>query len=447
MELGKRGWLRQVLNDTVLGYLPDEASQSQLAARELEAGRGSARRYLRGILRESGLLYGTPSSVSTLRATVGTSGPEEVLFMAVLRTFCRIGLDIAGLAGASSGPRAEQLLLLLAAMYGLLEDAEDIHKRLSKSSKPSAVPEKLWSRVEQALEERALSLAADPYYGVVLHNGAVYSDANLFGRLAISYFSHNEFPRAAAERRVRFASQQKALLVEVLIGLVCAERKPSFPTRRAIIRQIDDLHLPGDLAGLTRDFARRAFEKPPSMKSVLKGVRSRDMKRFILEQTLLASIVDGRRSKREVEWTQSLGTLLNFSADEINSVDLTMAEFYARHRDVVDVFTLKSGAQVAGEEWVDTMSASVQKNYRRLLKEIRKTGELSVLLGRAARGQKLSADEKAKMRAQLIDVAKAVPALAIFAAPGGLLLLIALAKVLPFDILPSAFHQEEDGSD
>ena len=37
------------------------------------------------------------------------------------------------------------------------------------------------------------------------------------------------------------------------------------------------------------------------MKQVLKGVRSTDMKRFILEQTLLASIVDGRRSEREVE--------------------------------------------------------------------------------------------------------------------------------------------------
>jgi hypothetical protein len=56
------------------------------------------------------------------------------------------------------------------------------------------------------------------------------------------------------------------------------------------------------------------------------------------------------------------------------------------------------------------------------------------------------------MRAQLIDVAKAIPALAIFAAPGGMLLLVALAKVLPFNLLPSSFQDEpaplslEDGS-
>ena len=43
------------------------------------------------------------------------------------------------------------------------------------------------------------------------------------------------------------------------------------------------------------------------------------------------------------------------------------------------------------------------------------------------------------MKAQLIDLAKAVPALAIFAAPGGLLLLPLLAKLLPFNVLPSAW--------
>src|SRR5919198_566311 len=86
----------------------------------------------------------------------------------------------------------------------------------------------------------------------------------------------------------------------------------------------------------------------------------------------------------------------------------------------------------------------VEKNFRRLMQEIRQTGELSVLLTRVARGQALTAEERKRMRAQLIDVAKAIPALAIFAAPGGLLLLILLAKVLPFSLLPSAFQEQEE---
>ena len=46
------------------------------------------------------------------------------------------------------------------------------------------------------------------------------------------------------------------------------------------------------------------------------------------------------------------------------------------------------------------------------------------------------------MKEQLIDLAKAVPALAIFAAPGGMVLLPLLAKLLPFDVLPSSFSQK-----
>lgn len=446
MRLGKRGWLQQLLRSVVENHRPDLASQSFKAAAALPTGRARARRYLKGILRESGLLFGTPSTTPT-EAPLEGQGPEELLFLAVLRTFSRIGLDIALLAEAAPGPRPEQLLLLVAALIHRLDDADEIHRRIERAYKQWPLPEKLWVRVEEALEERALSLAADPYYGLVLHNGAVYADANLFGRVALAYFSRNTFPREAVQRRLEFAAMQKARLVEVLVGLVSAERKPGFPTRRAILRQIDDLHLPDPLADSTRDFARKAFEKPPSMKRLAAGVRSRDMKRFILEQTLLASLVDGRRSPREVEWTHSLGMQLGFDKKEIKQLELAMAEFYTRHRNVVDVFTLAAGAEVMGEEWVDEMSTQVKKNYRAVLKEIRETGELSVLLARAARGQTLTREEKARMREQLIDVAKAVPALAIFAAPGGVLLLIALAKVLPFDLLPSSFREQAEEDD
>ncbi len=76
------------------------------------------------------------------------------------------------------------------------------------------------------------------------------------------------------------------------------------------------------------------------------------------------------------------------------------------------------------------------------MQEARETGDLAVLLAKAARGVKLTGEERRRMRAQLIDVAKVIPALAIFAAPGGVLVLLALSKVLPFNLLPSAFQDE-----
>jgi hypothetical protein len=334
------------------------------------------------------------------------------------------------------------VLLLFAALGQQLDDAADLHLRIERALKAWPLPQKLWRRVEEGLEGRALSLASDPYFGVVLHNGAIYADANLFGRLAIAYFTSRSFPREAAERRLRFAAVQKARLVEVLVGLVCAERPPGFPTRRAVLRQIDDLRLPKELAEATQDFARKAFERPPSVKRLAAGLKSREVKRFIVEQTVLASLADGRRSPREVAWTHGLAEQLGFTRTDVQHLELEVADFYKAHRDVVDVFTVAQGAEVLGEEWVDSMAGTVRKNSRAVMKEIRKTGELSVLLARAARGQPLDRDEKRRMREQLLDVARAVPALAIFAAPGGLLLLVALAKVLPFDLLPSSFRDD-----
>jgi hypothetical protein len=167
------------------------------------------------------------------------------------------------------------------------------------------------------------------------------------------------------------------------------------------------------------------------------------MKRFILEQTLLGSLVDGRRSKAELDFIQALAARLGVRRPALAAFELEVAEFYRKNRDVVDVFTVSAGAGVLGEELLQTVQEAVEKNFRRVMNEVRETGELSVLLAKAARGVPLAPDEKQRMREQLIDVAKAVPALAIFAAPGGLFLLIALSKVLPFSLLPSSFQDEE----
>jgi len=142
-----------------------------------------------------------------------------------------------------------------------------------------------------------------------------------------------------------------------------------------------------------------------------------------------------------------LAEVLRVSAPELSSIELEVAEFYRKNREVVDVFTVAANAGLLGDEMLGVVQDAVEKNFRRLMREIKETGELSVLLAKAARGQSLSSDEKDRMREQLIDVAKAIPALAIFAAPGGLFLLIALSKVLPFSLLPSSFQDEEVSSE
>jgi hypothetical protein len=435
MDLGKSGWLDALLDAVVASHRPDAALAESGG---LPSGRARARALLRRTLRSSGLLYGTPTAAAPEESS---AAPEEKLFLAVLRTFAKMALDVAAVMQAPPGPRRDQLLVLFAALTGQLDTSDEVRRRLEKAG--GGVPAKLRAKVASALAEQAMSLAGDPAYGLVLHNGAVYADAQMFGRQAIDFFGRGYLPPVAAQRRLDFAARQKALLVEVLTALACAERPPSFPARRAILRQIEDLRLPSKVESELRARVKKAFDRKPTLRTVVKEVRSRELRRFILEQTLLASLVDGKRSPEELAFIRELAGILQFSAEDLRQVEVEVAEFYAKNRSVVDVFTVASGADVMGEELVEGIQRTLERNFQALMREVRETGELSVLLAKAARGQRLTREERQKMRHQLIDVAKAIPALAIFAAPGGVLLFIALAKVLPFNILPSAFQDEE----
>ncbi|REG24536.1 LETM1-like protein [Archangium gephyra] len=446
MDLGKAGWLSSMLEESVAAHVRAPAPVVPPGLSDSSSGRARARSYLRRMLRASGLLYGTPAdggapAEGASSESSGAVAPEEVLFRAVVRTFARMALDIAALAGTPLGPRREQLLLLFAVLTGQLDEAQAIEEKVRLGHE---APKRLWGRVEDALERRALSLSGDPAYGLVLHNGALYADAHMFGRQALDYFSRGGLNREMARRRIDFAARQKALLVEVLTGLACVDRQPTFSARRAILRQVEDLGLPDALESELRTAVRQSFERRGSLSTAVKGVRSVDLRRFILEQTLLASLVDGRKTRGERAFIDQLAHALRVPESTVHQLELEVAEFYAKNRSVVDVFTVSSAANLMGEDMVSRMQNTLERNFHRLMQEVRETGELYQLLTKAARGQTLTAEERQRMRAQLIDVAKAIPALAIFAAPGGMLLLVALAKVLPFNLLPSSFQDEPE---
>ncbi len=442
MQLIQSGWLVTLLTDAVSSHRPEEAQHLLDEMCSAGSKRIRARAYLKRILRETGLLFGTPAQPTPGSATA--KAPGDQLRLAVIRTFARIALDIAALLQAPPGPRREEVLLLLAVLVGDEKLAGEVGDALSQ--RPALpLPKKWWTRVESQLEKRASTASGDPVYGLILHNVAVYADAQAFGRQAIDLFDRGHLLRAAAQRRFYFAARQKALLARVLIGLACIERQPNLAAQRAILRQIDELQLPWKQRSEVKRAAKTFFETPPAAEALAQQVRGSELRRFVLEQTILGSLVDGTRSPREVAFIRRLAAMLKVSADELDRIEMEMAEFFAKNHSIVDVYKVSPGVGAMSEELVQSIQRTVEKNFYRLIQEVRETRELSVLLTRAARGQKLTAEERRKMRAQLIDVAKAIPALAIFAAPGGILLLIALAKVLPFNILPSAFQDEPEG--
>ncbi|MBT3308240.1 MAG: AF1514 family protein [Gammaproteobacteria bacterium] len=74
--------------------------------------------------------------------------------------------------------------------------------------------------------------------------------------------------------------------------------------------------------------------------------------------------------------------------------------------------------------------------------EIQQTGEMLNTLRKLSLGQQTSEQERQEAIEQAKDVARTVPAFGIFMLPGGALLLPLVAKMVPWRLLPSAFHGE-----
>src|SRR5512133_2711528 len=119
MDFGKAGWLSSLLGDSVGSHDPGSVA-ARVGSPAGRSAKARARAYVRRVLRESGLLYGTPAAQAG--AAPGTA-PEVVLFLAVIRTFASLALDLAEIVGAPRGPRREQLLVPFAALVGLADDA------------------------------------------------------------------------------------------------------------------------------------------------------------------------------------------------------------------------------------------------------------------------------------------------------------------------------------
>ena len=81
----------------------------------------------------------------------------------------------------------------------------------------------------------------------------------------------------------------------------------------------------------------------------------------------------------------------------------------------------------------------ITRNSKRLYQELKDSKELMVLLTQSTK-RDLTPIEQKKVQAQLLDIFKSIPSLAIFLLPGGALLLPLVVKFIP-KLLPSAFDE------
>lgn len=286
----------------------------------------------------------------------------------------------------------------------------------------------------------------DPRSGLPLNSGNVAVFRRHLARVAGGFARSGRLEPEALTRHAQYATRELVLLAEALSGLLHAAGAPDRRARWVRSRQLVRLGLRGwDL----RDARRQvAAPRPPEELAVAapEAVRA-----FLFEQLLLAQLRTRLPGDGPARFVDAFAQAAHLDPQVVVAAQLEAAaqsgdpqawfEGTDDPRAALDWHALADDWSVAADQVVERFSTAITQNLGALVTEIRETGELGTLLGKAAAGQRLTAEEKRKVRTQLADLAKAVPALAIFAAPGGALLLPILVKLLPFNLLPSAWDK------
>jgi hypothetical protein len=364
-------------------------------------------------------------------------------FVEDVRLHVGLLLDLAALRGAAFDParRKAEIAAMLAAAAGEWELAVEAEPRSSPPDRRAVA--RALRAAEETLRAR-LYPPGDPVRGLPLYPGLVAVQRRLLARVAMGHHRAGRLDPGALERHAAYAAVESALLAEALAGLFAAAEPAdahAVSVRRA---QLARLGLPGPALKT----ARRAVAAPRPPEAIARAAPER-VRPFLAEQLFLALLRAGLAGEAAVRFVEAFAAATGLDAAALAAAKVEAAAQHGVHRVWLDALGGKpSSWQAFAEEWesatdqlVERVSAAVTDNLGAIVTEIRETGELGALLAKAASGGTLSAEERRKVRAQLLDLAKAVPALAIFAAPGGLLLLPLLAKLLPFELLPSAWEK------
>jgi hypothetical protein len=439
-----RGWLWSFLDRYCRQY--DAARvRSALPAECFDATRPAMVRgklALRTLMRESGLRYGLPLRVAGL---VDAELPaDQALFLSALaREFdlCSAAALVFGVEIEPTAHRAD-LLTFLAALLDRDRLALRLQERRSVVDSNGEL-EKLARSLSGPLWRRGRALVADPLLGLPMHNGLVYSDARFLGRLAMDTYRRGAFSVGAARRLRRFAHRERAALAEALLLLARADHALSSAARRSIVGQLEALGLPFAMARELRELLRKP--RPPD--AIAAQIRSTRTRTFILEQVVLGSLADGWRSPGEREFLKRLALTLGIPDGELARIEADLAEFYAAQPDFVDRFRVQDDLADLRDRMMGSVSEVVERNWMALVAEAQRGRELTHALTVLAKGGKLDEEQRRRLREQLLDLAKTIPGLALFAAPGGLLLVMALSKVLPESFLPTLLVDATRASD
>lgn len=165
-------------------------------------------------------------------------------------------------------------------------------------------------------------------------------------------------------------------------------------------------------------------------------------KYYLLDIAGMAIWSDAIVEHGETDFIYNLAERLGLGSKTAKDSIESFARFITNYRKDIPYFRYSNPVKHFYGNAANTVSLLINRNKKRLIKELLNNGELMLLLTHSTH-RNLNDKEKKKVKKQLLEICKTVPSLTIFLLPGGSLLLPLLIKFIP-QLLPSVFNENLD---
>lgn len=197
-----------------------------------------------------------------------------------------------------------------------------------------------------------------------------------------------------------------------------------------------------DLDNEERELAKLRFKNGVSLNELTSQLpNSWNVKRFLLDVSALTMLCNHEAIDEERSFLQELRDWVELDDADVDQSIMMAQQFVLENQRNIpylkDASSVENVMNSVSKRWIKILG----RNKDKLAVELKQSKELVSLI-RKSTSSELTKEEKEKVKTQFMDIAKSMPALAIFLLPGGAILLPIVLKVIP-NLVPSAFRENE----
>lgn len=161
---------------------------------------------------------------------------------------------------------------------------------------------------------------------------------------------------------------------------------------------------------------------------------------LMYEHALIVLLNNAIEIQEKHQFLSQLAELCNLSEDETDYSTMLVENFIVHNTKHILYLRQRFRFDFITNNFASRFSTFFTKNKAKITTELQESKELMELLWKA-KNEKLSDEEREKVKKQSIDLLRTIPSLAIFMIPGGSIVLPLLLKIIPEEILiPSSFR-------